>query len=121
MTRIINVSKAPYEWQWDGGVYGPLQPGEIRDFPDPIAMHAIKRSGILDENGDPTGEQKVRLLSEVPAAEVRDIARYRCPMVESGQCASEVFETTDKLRDHMREHFRALARPDPGAAAPAPA
>ncbi len=122
MTKIINVSKEPYEWQFDGKIYGPIAPGEIVDMPDEIANHAVKRSVVLDHDpdsmtvGDPI-DTKVKYLSELSKDQIKEITLYPCSLVQSGQCSVKPFKTMDELRKHMESHWGPVAKPQ----APLPA
>lgn len=103
--KIINVSDKPYEWTFDSCNYGPLNPGEILDLSYENAVHAVKRSFIMDDEGMPMG-QRVQFLDSVDKSLVSEIVTYICPMVHSGQCNAKPFPSMDALRAHIDGHLR---------------
>lgn len=107
--RVINVSDKPYEWQWDGKVFGPLEPGEIRDVPDEVGSHGVNRSMILDEVGEPTGQYRLKPVNAVKGTKQYEaMVKYPCTM-----CGPEagVFGKDDLERHMMETHFRKPATP----------
>jgi hypothetical protein len=109
--KIINTSNKPYEFTWDGGHYGPIQPGEIKDYPDPIAYHAIKRSVVYFHGGEQDGEIshfQMEMLDAVDKSKVSDIALYECPFIASNQCDAKPFKSADDLRAHLESHWELI-------------
>ncbi len=98
--RVVNVSKEPYEWTYDSGIYGPVAPGEVREFPDDAASHGLRKSEVLDELGNPTGVYRMVPASSVPSARLEEFAQFRCSLCNEG-----LFRK-DELKAHMMEsHF----------------
>jgi len=87
--------------RWD---YGPLRPGEVGDYPEEIAHHAIRRSVVLDEDGEFI-KYRVEPLGSVDKTRLRQIAVYHCSLVETGECDHAPFAKLDDLRTHMEVHF----------------
>jgi hypothetical protein len=108
--RIVNTGKEPYEWTFDGKIFGPLQPGEVKDYPFDVANHAITRSAVRDEIGNAI-VYTVKTLGEVKQDPelFQRIVTYSCPFVESEQCTAPPFRSLDALRAHMEKHFDSAA------------
>lgn len=104
--RIVNTGEKPYEWTFDGKVFGPILPGEVKDFPDEVANHAIIRSAVRDEMGNAI-DYTVKTLGEAKQnpEQFAKIVTYVCPFVESEQCKAPPFHDLDALRAHMERHF----------------
>lgn len=117
--RIVNISDKPFEFMFDATSFGPFGPGQIVDLPDEIAMHGVKRSMIIDEEGITVG-QKMDYVSSVDSATLKKIVTYDCPMVLSGQCKAKGFKSLDDLKAHMEQaHWGKPEEVDPlGPASP---
>jgi hypothetical protein len=104
--KIINVSKTPYEFTFDGGNYGPIQPGEVVDFLSDIALHAIRKSAVLDEDGN-VETYRMESLAKVQGNPewLKSIATYPCPFAVSGQCDTQPFKDVESLKTHLDVHF----------------
>lgn len=111
MTRIVNTSNEPFEFQFDGVVYGPYAKGDPVDLPWEVAMHGIKRSQYLDGMGNPLGF-RMSLLEEAKLDPKfsKEILVYECPLVRAGECTAKAFKSVDALRAHMEEHWAADAK-----------
>jgi hypothetical protein len=105
VAKVINVSNKPYEFTFDGGNYGPIQPGEIKDYPNEVAAHCIKRSEILDPELGETVGYKMAYLDSLSKDKIKEIATYICPFVAANQCHAKPFKTIDDLRRHMDDHW----------------
>lgn len=114
--KIINVSKLPYEFTWDGFNFGPIAPGEIQEFPDDMAAHAIRKSAVLDEDGN-VETYRVESLARVQhdLAWLKSVATYPCPFAATGQCGEEPFRDIEALKIHLDFHF--LGKKPPKAVA----
>ena len=109
--KIMNTSNKPYEFTWDGGHYGPYAPGAILDLPDEIANHAVKRSAVLFQEGDMSGDiayYQMEYLHNVDRKKVNEISLYDCPLKASGQCDEKAFSTMAELKAHMDTHWELL-------------
>ncbi len=104
--RVINVMKQPYEFTFDSCQYGPILPGQVVDLPAEVALHAIKRSVILDEEGEIIGF-KIKDVAEVGQDELKEIALYPCPMEQVGRCKAKPFKSYADLMRHMETHAEA--------------
>jgi hypothetical protein len=104
--RIVNTSDKPFEWSFNSVVYGPYPPGTIIDLPHAVAEHGIKRSQILDEDGNISGF-KMQSLEEAKADpnKLKDLLIYNCPFGQSDQCNAKPFKNVDDLRKHMETHW----------------
>ena len=113
MTRIVNISDKPYEFQFDGVVYGPYNPGDPSpNLPHNVAEHGIKRSQINDDMGVTIGF-RAAFLDEAKANPdtAKNLRLYECPLVAAGDCNAGRFRTVDELRGHMETHW-AATQPD---------
>lgn len=104
--KIINVSKTDYEWTYDGMNYGPMNPGDVWDVPDAVGHHAIKRSAVVDDEGQ-LEMFRVEALSKVQADPewLKSVATYPCPFEATGQCKATPFKDIELLKRHLDEHF----------------
>lgn len=104
--KIINVSKTPCEWTYDGCNYGPLNPGQVIDVPDQVGRHAIKRSVVTDDEGN-IEMFRIESLEKVRADKdwLKSVATYPCPFEATGQCSAEPFKDVELLKRHLDEHF----------------
>jgi hypothetical protein len=104
--RVVNVDDKPFEFCFDAAVFGPYAPGTIVDLPDHIAVHAIKRSVVLDDEGVFV-RNKMEFLSDMKGDQERmqRIITFDCPYVASEQCNMKGFKTTDELRAHLETHW----------------
>jgi hypothetical protein len=102
--KIINVDDKPYEFTWDGCHFGPIAPGQIADYPNEVAQHAIKRGVVTDEIGNFV-RLRVDSIENVDPSLIRDIAIYDCPLQSSGQCDAGPFKTVDDLKAHLESHW----------------
>lgn len=118
--KITNVSDKPYEWTWDGGIYGPIQPGETVDLPDALAKHAITRGVVTDDATGEVIEYKVMPTDKVPQAQLREIAQYTCPLAFNGLCSAKPFRSVEEISAHMLKDHSA-PKQSAGAAKPQPA
>jgi hypothetical protein len=116
VAKIINTSDKPFEFTFDSGNYGPIQPGEVVDYPAEVAAHAIKRSEIIDPDfGETVGFQLI-YLGQLSQEEIRKHVVYPCPFVQSNQCDAKSFKTIEDLHQHMETHWGAAPVPEaPGA------
>lgn len=120
--RIVNTSKKPFEFMFNATSFGPYAPGEIADLPDAVAMHGIKRSVILDEEGNYIG-QHMEFLNDIKVdpERLRSLIVYDCPLAESEQCNAKGFSSLDDLRAHMEHvHWGKPESDDPLAPASTP-
>jgi hypothetical protein len=107
--RIINTGDQPFEWTFDGKIFGPLLPGEAKSFPDEIANHGIIRSAVRDDMGNAI-DYTVKTLGEAKQdPRFQEIVTYTCPFVETEQCKAPPFRSLDALRAHMEKHFNDVA------------
>ena len=113
--KIINVSDKPYEFTFDSKNFPAIPPGGIAEYPDPIALHAIKRSIIYDEYGDLAGF-KVTDIRNVPEDKVRLMAKFTCPMAQLNQCNAGPFSSLEELRAHLEEKHLGGPASSPGGA-----
>lgn len=99
--KIVNVGNVPYFWTYDGFNQGPLQPGEVVELDEPMALHAIKRSQILEpETGELLG-YSVRDAADVDPGTFK----IRCPFSVTENCKAQPFSTTVDLLAHIeKEH-----------------
>lgn len=107
--KIVNTSDKPYEFAFNSCTYGPFAPGQIIDLPDEVALHGIKRSIILDEEGNYLS-QKAQPLDQVKTnpAMMEKLIKYDCPMAASEQCSAGPFASLDALREHLETaHWKA--------------
>jgi len=109
--KIMNTSNKPFEFTWDGSPFGPIKPGEIVDYPDPVANHAVKRSAVLFQEGDQSGDIdyfQMEYLHNVDKKKIVETALYECPLKASGQCDEKAFNTMAELKAHMDTHWELL-------------
>lgn len=104
--KIVNVSDKPYDFTYDGKVQATMLPNESYEFEDYLALHAIKKSEIMDDEGQVVGF-RVKKLSEIEPKSVR----LHCPLVEIGECKSPTFANLKELSEHMAAH----GKPQTGA------
>jgi len=105
--KIINTSNKPYEFTWDGGHYGPIMPGQIVEYPEAMARHAIKRSVVLHQTGEEIGGIdyfQIEELNAVSREKVQEIAMFDCPFVASGICNAAPLKTVEDLGAHLATH-----------------
>ena len=103
----MNVSKEPFEWTCDSRIYGPLQPGEMREVPDHVGAHGVNRSMILDDIGEPTGQYRLKPVNAVQGSpEFERMVKYPCSMCQAGP-----FGKSDLERHMMETHFAKPAVP----------
>lgn len=106
--KIINTSNEPYEFTYDGGHYGPIIPGQIVDYPDAMAHHAIKRSVVMfdgdDEQCGNPNYYRMQPLNEVDPKKVKEIAVFECPFRNTG-CNIGPLKSMDELQAHLNSHF----------------
>ncbi len=109
--KIVNTSDKPYEWTFDGYIWGPLGPGDVGDYPLEVAMHAIRRSVINDDEGQPVG-YRCELLDSLKTDRGRfnDIVAYPCPFKSIGDCDAAPFKTKGELKVHLELHWDASAK-----------
>lgn len=101
--KIVNRSNEPYEFTFDGGNYGPLMPNEVVDYPEEIALHAIKRSAQFDDDGE--GILMGYRVEQMTGSDVkRSELKVRCPYVQTGECAQPPMNQAD-LRIHLESHW----------------
>jgi hypothetical protein len=105
--KIINVSDKPYEFTFDSGIYGPINPGEIVEYPAEIAAHAIKRSEMVDPDFGEIIGYRMAYLDSVDPNKVKEIVTYPCPFIASNQCNAKPFKNTEELRLHLDSHWGA--------------
>lgn len=113
--KIVIVSDKPFEFTFNSTIYGPFEHGQIVDLPDEVALHGIKRSIVVDEEGNYIG-QGVKTLDEVrgDSGALEKIIKYDCPLALSEQCNSKGFANLDDLRAHMEQvHWRVPDVEDP--------
>jgi hypothetical protein len=104
--KIINVSKTPYEFTFDGSNFNPIQPGEVQDFPDDIGAHAIRKSVVLDDEGNVETYRMAALSSVQKNPDwLRSVATYPCPFAATGQCQEQPFRDIEALKTHLDFHF----------------
>ena len=98
--RIVNVGSEPFEWTYNSGIYGPVAPGEVREFADDVAAFGVKKSEQLDDLGNPTGVFRLSPVSSMSARHLEEFAQFRCSLCDKG-----LFRK-DELKAHMMEsHF----------------
>ena len=105
--KLINTSNKPYEFTWDGGHYGPYKPGQIVDLPDDMAHHALRKSAILEQQGEMVGEVigfQMEMLDGVSREKVKEIASFDCPYTNMGLCTARQFKTPAELKAHLLTH-----------------
>jgi hypothetical protein len=102
--KIINTSDKPFEWTFNGEIYGPIKPGQVMDLPDEIALHGIKRSVVLDDIGN-VESYRVEHLEAVGQKRIKEIALYECPFVANGLCDAKSFKSVGDLQAHMESHW----------------
>jgi hypothetical protein len=102
--KIINTDSKPYEWTFNGCTYGPLAPGQIGEFPDEVAIHAVKRGVVLDETGDFV-RYRCEFLDSVSREKVKEIAQYECPYKLTNECNAAAFKNEKELQAHMKSHW----------------
>ena len=106
--RVYNRSDKPYEWTYDGKIWGPVQTGEVLTVPDDVGAHGVNRSAYLDEIGQPTGEYRLVPVSMMAGnKKFEEEAKYPCSI-----CGPEkgIFNRAE-LETHMMEHFTRPATP----------
>jgi len=108
--KIINTSDKPFEWTFNGEIFGPLAPGQIADFPNEVALHAIKRGVVLDDTGDFI-KYRVESLDSVSNEKIRDIAQYECPFAVTNQCDAKPFKNVKDLKAHLESHWELSPEP----------
>ncbi len=108
--KIINTDSKPFEWTFDGQIYGPLLPGQIGDYPVEIANHAVKRGVVLDDAGDFV-RFRVEALDNMDKARIKDLAMYECPYRQTGECDAAPFKNVKDLHAHMESHLELSAEP----------
>jgi hypothetical protein len=101
--KVINVTKDPYEFQFDSIIY-QMPPGVPFDWPEPIARHAIRRSQILSPEGETIG-MRVVTVGSLDAKKIRELARYRCPLADTGECTEGPFKGLAEMRAHFETHL----------------
>jgi len=130
--KLINHTEKPFEYTWDS-MHFVVQPGQIIDLPDYQAAIVLKQAGLLDttnmgilrpgeEGGEgiPTGESRLRVLSEMDTEAVKAMLRFECPYKGAELCKDGPFRTMEELRAHLDVHVGAAATEfDLVAAAPA--
>lgn len=99
----MNLDSKPFDWTFNGEQWGPIAPGQVMDLPDEVAAHAIKRSILLDPNGD-FERYRIDYLGNVPAERIKEIAMYDCPYALTGQCTAKPFKTDSDLRAHLESN-----------------
>lgn len=131
--KIINVSDRPFEFTFDSGIYpadgSQIMPGQIVDYPDEIAQHAIKRSIVTKPDPlDDTQEivtYRMQAVGSVDKAKLQKIVTYECPFAITGQCKESRLPSMDALRAHMETHWSVpepvVAGQGAGKVTPAPA
>jgi hypothetical protein len=119
--KIVNTSSEPFEFMFNAASYGPYKAGEIIDLPDEVALHGIKRSTMLDEEGAYIGQKLEPLDSiKIDPDRLQKIITYDCPMSDSDQCNAKGFRTLDDLRVHMEQaHGWMVAKKEDPLLAPA--
>jgi hypothetical protein len=110
--KIINVDDKPFEWTYGGEIFGPLAPGQVADFPDTVALHAIKRGVVLDGEGDFV-KHRVEALDSVGRDRIKEIAMYECPFALTNQCDAKPFKNAVDLKAHLESHWE--LSPEPAA------
>lgn len=106
--KVINVSKMPFEFTWDAMNFGPIMPGEVVEYPDDVGMHCIRKSVVLDDEGN-VEAYRMESLSGMSAERIRQVATYPCPFAATGQCDAKPFVDIESLKAHLDVHF--LGRP----------
>jgi hypothetical protein len=101
--KVINVTKDNYEFQHDATIY-TMPPGVPFDWPDPVARHAIRRSQILSNEGETIG-MRVVPVGSLDAKKIRELARYRCPLADTGECSEGPFKGLAEMKAHFETHL----------------
>lgn len=101
--KVLNITKDPFEFQHDGIIYS-MPPGVPFDWPEPVARHAIRRSQILSEEGETIG-MRVVSVGSLDAKKIRELARYRCPLADTGECSEGPFKGLQEMRTHFETHL----------------
>lgn len=114
--KLINHTEKPFEYVWNSE-HHIVQPGQIIDLPDYQASIVLRQAEVLDTtfeklsvNGEvlgegmPTGESRLRPLSEVDRTAVKAMLRFECPYKGAGLCGSGPFRTVEELRAHIDSH-----------------
>jgi hypothetical protein len=101
--KVINVSKEVYEFQYDSIIY-TMPPGLPFDYPEPIARHSIRRSQILSPEGETIG-MKVVTVGSLDPKKIRELARYRCPLADTGECNEGPLKGLQEMRTHFESHL----------------
>ncbi len=118
--KIINTSNKPYEFTYNGEHWGPYKPGEIVEFPDEMAIFALHKSAVLDQDPDSmsVGEvigYQMQDLGSVAKDKIREIVTYECSLVRNGLCDAKPFKRMADLQaeaagDVTREIHRKMPR-----------
>lgn len=102
--KIVNTTDKPYDFTFDSRNF-TMPPGEPMDFPDEIARHAIRRSEVLDDEGNPVAYRVASLAEARMSDRYRQIVVYRCPFHPTDDCQF-VAQTPEALRSHVDDHFK---------------
>ena len=98
--KVVNVSDKPYEVMFDAKVVATMLPNEVYEFDDRVAEHAIRKSAVLDDEGQEV-DFRVKRIDEVDSKSLR----LRCPLVEIGECKMKgTFSNLRELQEHMATH-----------------
>lgn len=100
--KVVNDSEKDFEF-WFNGKPHVMKSGQVYDYRQDVAEHAMKKSMEIDEFAEPGRTIVVPLETAKGRGHFKDYANLTCPYVNLDECDHAPFVTSAQLTKHVAE------------------